>query len=162
MGLFDSFFGKKKDNLIAHTNGMSMEEMERVQNELRDKMDSNDYNNTFNQACRLVPKGKYTEALTMFEQVKENTSDIEKKGTCDNQIGVCYFFLGDYEKAISFYVSSLKNAFDKDMADDNIWEACEKLMQKDSDTQKWALHYLSFLPNGNYAKKAKQFLSYTK
>jgi tetratricopeptide (TPR) repeat protein len=158
MGLFDSFFGKKKSNIVAHTNGTSMEEMQRIQNELQGKMNTKDYNNAFNQACRLVPKGQYAEALVIFEQVKASATDVEKKGTCDNQIGVCHFFMGEYEKAIESYVSSSKNGFDKDMADDNVWEACEKLMKKENDSQKWAQYYLSVLPNGNYAKKAQQFL----
>ena len=155
MGLFDSFFGKKKENLIAHTKGTSMEEMERIQNSLSGKMYADVYNNTFNQACRLVPKGKYSEAMVMFEDVKANTTDVEKKGTCDNQIGVCHFFLGDFEKAITYYYSSIQNQFDASMADDNIWEACEELMKKENDKQKWAQHYLSLMPNGNYAKTAK-------
>lgn len=158
MGLFDSFFGKKKDNVLVHTNNLSMQEMEQIQNSLEDKMAPEDYNNTFNQACRLVPKGKYAEALAMFEQVKANTADPEQKGTCDNQIGVCHFFLGDYEKAIESYASSFKNGFDKGMADDNIWEACEKLMEKEKDKAKWARHYLGILPQGNYSSKAQKLL----
>lgn len=158
MGLFDSFFGKKKDNLVAHTNNLSMQEMEQIQNSLEDKMAPADYNTTFNQACRLVPKGKYAEALGMFEQVKANTTDTDQKGTCDNQIGVCYFFLGDYEKAIDYYASSFTNGFDKSMADDNIWEACEKLMKKENDKAKWARHYLSILPQGTYSGKAQKLL----
>ena len=158
MGLFDSFFGKKKDNLITHTNNLSMEEMEKIQDSLSDKMAPEDYNNTFNQACRLVPKGKYADALMMFEQVKSKAPDQNTKATCDNQIGVCYFFLGDFEKAIEYYRSSFQNGFNKDMADDNIWEACEKLMKKDNDNVKWARHYISILPNGNYLKNAQKFL----
>jgi tetratricopeptide (TPR) repeat protein len=158
MGLFDSFFGKKKDNLLAHTNHLSMDEMSSIQDSLEDKMDPADYNNAFNQACRLVPKGKYADALAMFESVKANTTDTEKKGTCDNQIGVCYFFLGEYEKAIEFYTSSFYNGFDKAMADDNIWEACEKLMKKENDAAKWAKHYIHILPQGNYLKKAKKLI----
>ncbi len=158
MGLFDAFFGKKKDNVLAHTNNLSMQEMEQIQNSLEDKMAPEDYNNTFNQACRLVPKGKYAEALIMFEQVKANTNDTDQKGTCDNQIGVCHFFLGDYEKAIESYASSFKNGFDKGMADDNIWEACEKLMKKENDKARWAGHYLSILPQGNYSGKAQKLL----
>ena len=158
MGLFDSFFGKKKNDLITHTNHLSMDEMSRVQESLEDKMAPADYNNTFNQACRLVPKGKYAEALAMFESVKANTTDIDQKGTCDNQIGVCHFFLGDYEKAIDSYASSFQNGFDKAMADDNIWEDCEKLMKKDNDKAKWAKHYISILPQGNYLGKAQKLI----
>lgn len=158
MGLFDSFFGKKKDNVIAHTNHLSMDEMSRIQDSLEDKMAPADYNNTFNQACRLVPKGKYAEALAMFEEVRNNTNDPDQKGTCDNQIGVCYFFMNDFEKAIDSYASSFQNGFDKSMADDNIWEACENLMKRDNDKAKWAKHYLSILPQGSYAGKAQKMI----
>lgn len=158
MGLFDSFFGKKKNDLVTHTNHLSMDEMSRIQDSLADKMNPADYNNTFNQACRLVPKGKYAEAMVMFENVKANTEDMDQKGTCDNQIGVCYFFLEEYEKAIESYASSFQNGFDKDMADDNIWEACEKLMKKENDKVKWARHYISILPQGNYLSKAQKLL----
>lgn len=159
MGLFDSLFGKKKDNnLVAHTNNLSMQEMEQIQSSLEDKMAPEDYNNAFNQACRLVPKGQYAEAMDMFEKVKANSNDTAQKGTCDNQIGVCHFFLGDYEKAIASYASSITNGFDKDMADDNIWEACEKLMKKENDKAKWAWHYLNILPKGNYSSKAQKLL----
>lgn len=158
MGLFDSFFGKKKDNLLAHTNHLSMDEMARIQDSLENKMAPADYNTAFNQACRLVPKGKYADALAMFENVKAGTSNKEQKATCDNQIGVCYFFLEEYEKAIESYTSSFHNGFDKAMADDNIWEACEKLMKKENDQAKWAKHYIDILPQGTYLKKAQKLL----
>lgn len=158
MGLFDSFFGKKKNDLVAHTNHLSMQEMAQVQESMQGRMDADVYNNTFNQACRLVPQGKYAEALAMFEEVKKTTTDPDQKGTCDNQIGVCYFFMNDFEKAIAAYASSFQNGFDKAMADDNIWEACEALMKKDNDKAKWAKHYLSILPQGNYAGKAQKLM----
>lgn len=158
MGIFDSFFGKKKDNLVAHTNHLSMQEMGKIQDALGDRMDAEVYNNTFNQACRLVPKGKYAEALAMFQEVRSKTNDQDQKGTCDNQIGVCYFFMNDFEKAIEAYASSFQHGFDRAMADDNIWEACEKLMERDHDRVKWARHYLAILPDGNYKSKAQKFL----
>jgi tetratricopeptide (TPR) repeat protein len=147
-------FGKPNENdLTVHTNDISMAEMAAVQEALKGKMNDADYNNKFNQACRLVPKGKYAEAITMFEDVKANSSAPET-GTCDNQIGVCHFFLGDFEAAIRCYTSSIENGFDSDMADDNIWEACEELMKKDGNKALWSQHYLSILPTGKYAKKA--------
>lgn len=164
MGLFDSFFGKKKNDLIAHTNNLSMDEMSKIQDSLKDKMSESDYNTRFNQACRLVPKGKYEEAIVEFEAVRANTTNNDTKGTCDNQIGVCYFFLGDFEKAITYYTSSFNHGFDKGMADDNIWEACEKLMSNAStgsaadSKKKWSQLYLSILPQGNYASKANKNL----
>jgi len=157
MGLFDAFFGKKKDNLLAHTNNLSMEEMARIQDSLSDKMDAEVYNNKFNQACRLVPKGNYAEALAIFEDVKAHTEVIETKGTCDNQIGVCYFFLEDYEKAIAYYTSSIDNGFEKGMADDNIWEAYEILYNKTKD-KSYIEKYKQQFPQGNSIKKAIKIL----
>jgi tetratricopeptide (TPR) repeat protein len=149
-------FGKPNENdLTVHTNDISMAEMAAVQESLKGRMNEADYNNQFNQACRLVPKGKYTEAIALFETVKANSGKPET-GTCDNQIGVCHFFLGDFEAAIRCYTSSIENGFDADMADDNIWEACEELMKKDGDKTKWSQHYLSILPTGKYAKKAQK------
>jgi hypothetical protein len=66
--------------------------------------------------------------------------------------------LGDFETAIQSYAQSITNGFDRDMADDNVWEACEELMKKEDNRQKWSQHYLDILPNGNYAKKAQKNL----
>ena len=160
MGLFSRLFKKKKKNkdLVAHSNDLSMEEIEKIQLSLKDKMDADVYNSIFNQACRLIPKGQYEEAIAMFSVIEENSTDTHEKGNCQNQIGVCHFFLGDFEKAIGFYVQSYKSGFNKSMMDDNIWEACEELMKKDGDKAKWAQYYLSILPDGNYAGKAQKSL----
>ncbi len=157
MGFFSGLFKKDKD-LVAHSNDLSMKEIENIQNNLKDKMDADVYNSTFNQACRLIPKGEYAEAITQFTTIEEKTTDSHEKANCQNQIGVCHFFLGDFEKAIEHYVLALNGGFDKRMMDDNIWEACEELMKKDGDKAKWSNHYLQILPEGNYAGKAKKNL----
>lgn len=155
MGLFSGLFKKDKD-LVAHSNDLSMEEIEKIQLSLKDKMDADVYNSTFNQACRLIPKRQYNEAIALFGAIEDNTADLHEKANCQNQIGVCYFFLGDFEKALEYYTHALRNGFDKNMMDDNIWEACEELMKKDGDKTKWAQHYLSLFPDGSYAGKAKK------
>ncbi len=157
MGLFDKLF-KKNNNLTAHTNDVSMDEMAKIQDALRDKMDEQTYNNRFNQACRLVPKGQYAEALVEFEAIKIATPDQSVKGTCDNQIGVCHFFLGDYQRAIEAYTSSIENGFDAGMAQDNIWEAYE-VLYKQSKNPAYMANYLQQFPSGNYAKKAEKILN---
>lgn len=157
MGFFSGLFKKDKD-LVAHSRDLSMEEIENIQLQLKDKMDADVYNSTFNQACRLIPKGQYAEAITLFSTIEENTTDLHEKANCQNQIGVCHFFLGDFEKAIELYVLALNNGFDKNMMDDNIWEACEELMKKDGNKSKWAQRYLHLLPEGNYVNKANKNL----
>lgn len=155
MGIFSGLF-KKNNDLVAHSKDLSMEEIEKIQLSLKDKMDADTYNSTFNQACRLIPKGKYTEAIALFSAIEENATDAHEKGNCQNQIGVCHFFLGDFEKAIEFYAQSYKNGFDKSMMDDNIWEACEELMKADGDKAKWSRYYLDLIPDGKYTGKAQK------
>ena len=163
MGLFSGLFKKKeepifkkKDELFANSAKVSMEEMEEVQLFLKDRMDANDYNSIFNQACRLIPKKQYAEAIALFESVRENSDDAYEKASCESQIGVCHFFMGDFEKALAFYTDSFRSGYDKDVIDYNIWEACEELMKIDGNKAKWSQQYLEVLPDGQYARKAKK------
>ncbi|MNU83702.1 Tetratricopeptide repeat protein [compost metagenome] len=163
MGLFSGLFKKKekpivkkKDELIANSAKVSMEEMEGIQLFLKDKMDADEYNSAFNQACRMIPKGQYTEAIEVFESIRESSTDAYEKGSCDNQIGACHFFLGDFEKALEFYNKSFQSGYDKDVNDYNIWEACEELMKIDGNKAKWSQYYLELFPDGQYARKAKK------
>lgn len=158
MGLFGGLF-KKKDELFANSAKMSMEEIEGVQLSLKDKMDADTYDSAFNQACRLIPKQQYAEAITQFESIRENSTDGYERGSCESQIGVCYFFLGDFEKALDFYTQSFHSGFDKRVNDYNIWEVCEELMKRDRDKAKWSRCYLELIPDGQYASKASKNLA---
>lgn len=163
MGLFSGLFKKKekpifkkKDELFANSAKVSMEEMEEVQLFLKDKMDEDEYNSDFNQACRLIPQRQYTEAIMLFESIREHSTDAYEKGSCENLIGACHFFLGDFEKALAFYSQSFHSGYDKEVNDYNIWEACEELMKIDGNKAKWSQYYLELLPDGQYARKAKK------
>ncbi|MNJ86160.1 hypothetical protein D3C87_36470 [compost metagenome] len=158
MGLFGGLF-KKKDELFANSGKLSMEEIEKIQLSLKDKMDGEVYHSVFNQACRLIPQKQYTEAIALFESIRENSTDTNEKGSCESQIGVCHFFLGNFEKALDFYTLSLLSGFDKRVNDYNIWEACEELMKIDGNKAKWSQHYLELFPDGQYAGKANKFLA---
>jgi tetratricopeptide (TPR) repeat protein len=158
MGLFSGLF-KKKDELFANSSELSMEEMEKIQLSLKDKMDGEVYNSVFNQACRLIPKKQYVEAIALFESIRENSSDAYEKGSCESQIGVCHFFLGDFEKALDFYTLSFHSGYDKRVNDYNIWEACEELMKIDGNKAKWSQVYLELFPDGQHAKRATKYLA---
>ncbi len=155
MGFFSGLF-KKNNDLVAHSDQLTMEEIEKIQLSLKDKMDADTYNSTFNQACRLIPKGQYNEAIALFSAIEENSTDAHEKGNCQNQIGVCHFFSGNFKKALEYYTHSLKNGFDRSMMDDNIWEVCEELMKADGDKINWSQRYLELLPDGKYVGKAKK------
>lgn len=155
MGLFSGLF-KKKDELFAKSGELSMEDIEQIQAALKDKMDADVYNSVFNQACRLIPKKQYKEAIAIFESIRENSTDAYEQGSCESQIGVCHFFLGDFEKALEFYTKSFHSGYDKRVNDYNIWEVCEELMKKDGEHAKWSQYYLELFPEGQYAVKAQK------
>lgn len=158
MGLFGGLF-KKKEELFANSGKLSMEEIEQIQLSLKDKMDGEVYHSVFNQACRLIPQKQYKEAIALFGSIHENSTDAYEKGSCESQIGVCHFFLGDFEKALDFYTRSFHSGFDKRVSDYNIWEACEELMKVDGNQAKWAQYYLDLFPDGQYAGKANKQLN---
>jgi tetratricopeptide (TPR) repeat protein len=153
MGLFGGLF-KKKDELFANSGKLSMEELEQIQLSLKDKMDPEVYDSVFNRACRLIPQKQYAEAILLFESIREHSTDAYEQGSCESQIGVCHFFLGDFEKALDFYTRSFHSGYDKRVNDYNIWEACEELIKIDGDKAKWSQYYLELFPDGQYAKKA--------
>ncbi|MFC6095548.1 tol-pal system YbgF family protein [Flavobacterium qiangtangense] len=155
MGIFSGIF-KKKEGLAVNSGQLSMEDIEKIQLSLKDNMDAATYNSVFNQACRLIPKKQYNEAIALFSAIAENSTDTVEKGSCESQIGVCHFFLGDYEKALEFYIKSYNTGYDEEMADFNIWEVCEKLMKADGDNARWSQQYLNIFPNGKCAAKAKK------
>jgi len=157
MGLFGGLF-KKKEGLAANTGQMTMEEIEKIQLSLKDRMDPDTYNSVFNQACRLIPKKQYAQAIALFEAVRENTGDATEKASCDSQIGVCHFFMDEHEKALDDYTRAFRAGHDQQMSDFNIWEVCEILMKKDGNKAKWSQEYLALFPNGEYAAKAKKNL----
>lgn len=165
MGLFGRLFKKKekplvkrKDELVADSSRLSMEEMEQIQELLEDNMDADEYHSAFNQACRLIPKRRYAEAILQFTSIHETTSDSYEKASCENLIGACHFFLGDFEQALKFYTQSLDSGYDKEVVDYNIWEVCEELIKRDGNQSKWSRYYLELLPDGEYARKAKKKL----
>jgi tetratricopeptide (TPR) repeat protein len=158
MGLFDFLDKRKKDNKLdtmAHSNDLSMTEMTEVQKSMQENMSEESYNSKFNIACRTMTSGEYQKAIEEFEEVHSN-STTEMKGTCENQIGACYYFQNEFEKAISYYVKSIENGFYPDVADDNIWESCEALI-KNGDS-KWAHYYLEVSAEGKYIKEANKYI----
>lgn len=112
MGIFSGLF-KKDKNLVAHSKDLSMEEIEKIQLSLKDKMDADVYNSTFNQACRLIPKGQYTEAITLFTAIEENTTDAHEKGNCQNQIGCVISSWEILKRRLSFTPGRTKTALTK-------------------------------------------------
>jgi len=157
MGLFDALFGKKKNTL---------EDMDKKNDDFISKnpMAKNDEDEQRRNAAKLMTSKKFKESLDLYKKLSENYP--KDKGLYESQIGAAYYFLGDYEKAIEYYVSSMNNGGNKSMMDDNIWEAAEAfskleiLMEDGSikDSKYLVEKYIEIFPTGSYVKNAKNIL----
>ncbi|AUP81105.1 tetratricopeptide repeat protein [Flavivirga eckloniae] len=148
MGLFDSLFGKKK---------MTLEQAnEKNQKHISENpKPKDDEDSLLRQASSALTSGKFNDSIELYKKLA--VSYPEKKGLYLSQIGVAYYFLKDYVKAIGFYSEAKDNGADSRMMDDNIWEACEAIYNSNND--KAAIEkYLEYYPNGSYVKKAKKIL----
>ncbi len=115
-------------------------------------------------ASKLMTSKKFRESLDLYKILSENYPN--NKGLYESQIGAAYYFLGEYEKAIEYYISSLNNGGNKSMMDDNIWEAAEAFSKLDLLLANGSIikpknlieKYVELFPNGSHAKKAKEIL----
>jgi tetratricopeptide (TPR) repeat protein len=108
-----------------------------------------------NAASGLLLDQKYLECIAAYEALAAKYP--HRKGDADSQIGAAHYFLGDFNKAIEFYVSARTHGADESMMDDNLWEACEALVKKGDKAA--AQRYLELCPSGSYVKQAKKALS---
>jgi len=148
MGLFDFLTGKKS----------TQAQMETAKKE-RDKFLSgakvDDESAKWNHASGLMLEQRFQESIAAYEALAVEFP--ERRHDAESQIGAAYFFLGQLEQALEMYVRAHEHGFDKDMSDDNIWEACEALASKGH--KQFLSRYLELFPHGKYVKKAQKLLS---
>jgi len=101
--------------------------------------------------------GKYNDALIWYQKAEENSSNDEM---INHSLGLCYFKLKDFQKAISYYTNSLKinekysdSYFDRAMAYKEIGEM-EKAI-KDLET------FIEIAPEDyeKYKREAKEIIN---
>jgi len=148
MGIFDFLFGKKKETLeTAH--------------EINQKHVSNhptakdDEDALVREASLAITGREFEKGIDLYQKLADNYP--EKRGLYNSQIGVGHYFLGDYNKAIEFYLKA-KEDDDNGMIDDNVWEACEAIYDQTNDLEA-IQRYLNHYPNGSYAKKANKIIA---
>jgi len=148
MGLFDFLFGKKK---------MTLETADKTNDKFiaKNPVPTNDENDLMRKAAKSMSSQNFAEAIELYTQLANRYPT--NKGLYEGQIGAAYYFLGDYAKAIESYTSALHNGGDKNMMDDNIWEAAEAIYGQTKD-KKAIEEYVVVFPNGNYKKKAEKLL----
>lgn len=82
----------------------------------------------FNEAYRLIPNQKFTEAVAAFEALAREFP--HRADDCASQIGAALYFLGRYEEAIAHYRKALELGADRAMMNDNIVEAEEAIRKR--------------------------------
>lgn len=116
----------------------------------------NDENSLMRQASSALTKGEFEKSIELYQKLANDYP--EKKGLYLSQVGAAHYFLGDFTKAIEYYIKARDIGADSNMIDDNIWEACEAVYKNNSDKIEIE-KYLEYCPNGSYTKKAKKILS---
>jgi tetratricopeptide (TPR) repeat protein len=135
--------------------GISHEEAQTIQAEIMELLRNKDSNSAINYACQLLTKGHYEACITAFKNIMDK--EPSEKGTCENQIGAAYFFLGKYPEAVTHYLLSLNNGFDPEMLDYNVWEAAEAHHKATGDNC-YAKTYLERFPTGEARDAAMKLL----
>ena len=148
MGLFDFLFGKK-------TTTLSDADQANDRFIAKNPVPQDDENALMRSAAKLMSGGQFMEAVEAYAALAEKYP--AKKGLYESQVGAGYYFLGDYAKAIDAYTSALRNGGDKNMMDDNIWEAAEALYGQTKDTAP-VRAYLELFGGGSHKKKAGKLL----
>ncbi len=148
MGLFDFLFGRKK---------LTMEEADAIGDQFAPKnappMSEQAQTRL---AIKLMTSRKYQESIDAYQALMVQFP--ESKATFLSQIGVGHYFLGDYPKAIEYYVAARDNGEHADIMDHNIWEACETIFKNTGD--KAAVErYLVLCPGGSNTKAANKLLA---
>lgn len=141
---------------VAQEDQPDFEEAKRVRQELLKNMNPDEVSQEINKASGLMLNKDFEGSIRAYEAIMLHHP--ERKGTCLGQIGVAEFFLGHYEKALASYIESKEHGEDSSMTEDNIWEVCEVLYNKDS-SKEWIERYVSLYPEGQYVKKANKLVS---
>lgn len=164
MGFFDFLKPKKKEETDQNAmgfiskdgkKGMSFEEAQDMREHFLSVMSQDDRNKEFNAAAGLMLKKAFDTGIEAYELLAKKYPD--SLGLCESQIGAAYFFKEEYEKAIEYYIAAMNHGENKDMMDDNIWEAYEVLFQNTKDKE-YLAKYLGLFPQGSYAAKAKKMM----
>ncbi|MDH5655084.1 MAG: hypothetical protein OEZ34_04215 [Spirochaetia bacterium] len=135
--------------------GINSKAVKKMQDQLLAGMHQNDMQKQFNAASQMLIQGDYEAAIKANQMLSEKYP--EEKAECENSIGACWFFLNEFEKAISHYLISKEAGMDADMIEDNIWESAEAHYSKTANTN-LLKKYLELYPDGSYRKDAEGLL----
>lgn len=106
-------------------------------------------------ADKLLREGPYEMAIKMYQSLIQKYP--EERDRYENGIGSAQLKLGQFEKAIDYYLMARDHGMHPEISDKHIWDACQKHFQATSDTLLLE-RYVLYCPEGKYRFKAAELL----
>jgi tetratricopeptide (TPR) repeat protein len=107
-------------------------------------------------ATEQLQKGAYEYCIELYQHLCTRYSDMES--SCQYQIGMARFFLGEYEQAVECYLAAYGQGVNVETIEDDIWEAYE-MLYKETQNIAYIIQYMEYCPCGRYVKEAKKIVS---
>jgi|GEM_PF-1686311 len=106
-------------------------------------------------ADKLLREGPFEASIQMYQALIQKYP--EERDRYENGIGSAYLKLGDYQKAIEYYITARSHGMHPDITDKHIWDACQKHHRVTGAT--YLLEsYFHYCKDGKYTAHVKDLL----
>lgn len=105
--------------------GMTLQEAAELQEYWQSRLTMNDRDGLITAASKMLLGGLYAEAIEAYRGIIKKYPELT--GDCLGSIGAAYYFLGNFQRAITYYERAKAEGAPADVMDDNIAEAREAL-----------------------------------
>lgn len=105
--------------------GLTFAEAQSRQDHVLSQLAQGDVHAKLNTASALMLSGEFDASIQVFHAIARDHH--EERWTCLNSIGACYYFLGQYARAIEHYELAAEAGAPDDIIKENIDEAREAL-----------------------------------
>jgi tetratricopeptide (TPR) repeat protein len=146
--------------LDAGKSPLNSEEIKNLDEQLAPLLAEDRQDAAFKLAADEMRAENYRNAIYLYRKLAEHFPDLRQD--CESQIGLAYYCMGKYNKAIESYIAARVHGADTEWMDTNIWEACRAMYQTSEDLvkQKEPLNlYLTLCPKGSHRQEASELLS---
>lgn len=138
--------GEQQDLLsLDRATKLHQEFLERLKNKQENK------GRLFNLASKMMTEGAFREATSAFSKLAERFPDHAANSW--NCVGACYFYLKEYEEALTYYKKALEAGAILKHIEYNIWETCAALVNVGEDRNekmRWKFYYEECFSNPSY------------
>lgn len=106
-------------------------------------------------ADKLLREGPFEASIQMYSALIQKYP--EERDRYENGIGSAYLKLGDFYKALEYYITARSHGMHPDITDKHIWDACFKQFKQTGDIF-YVEKYFDHTDNGKYTAQANELL----